>query len=219
MKENIISGIIGGLFVLICQLTYDYIKNKRLNRKKLRVGNSELFILDRDFLDKYEPHKYSIEKIISDFGQPIKKYKDTFDELEVEIYQYHFQNAKVLFSKGLDTSEIISVTLFSLLDKKNPLICRLSFEDDEIEMVKAVINDIIIRDSVKFENNTYSFGMNCIIKAKYFYRQIKHLTFSYQIGGNFETIQETKGQLIEQVCISQLSNVTPMLSIHDTFYA
>jgi len=219
MKENIISGIIGGLFVLICQLTYDYLKNRRLDRKKLRVGNSDLFILDRDFLDKYEPHKYSIEKIISDFGQPTMKYKDTFDELNVEIYQYHFQNAKVLFSKGLDTSEIISVTLFSKLDKKNPLLCRLSFEDDEIEMGKAVINDTIIRDNINFENNAYTFGMNCIIQARYFYRQIKHLTFSYQIGGNFKTIQDAKGQLIEQVCISQLHTVTPMLSTHDTFYA
>lgn len=218
MKENIISGIIGGLFVLICQLTYDYIKNKRLDRKKLRVGNSEIFILDRYFLDKYEPHKYSIEKIISDFGQPIKKYKDTFEELEVEIYQYHFQNAKVLFSKEFNTSEIISVTLFSLLDKKNPLLCRLSFEDDEIEMGEASITDTIINANVNFENNLSTFGMNCIIQTRYFYRQIKHLTFSYQIAGNYETIEQTKGQTIEQVCISQLSNVTPMLSMHDTFY-
>lgn len=218
MKENIISGIIGGLFVLICQLTYDYIKNKKLEKKKLRVGNSELSILDRDFLYKYEPHKYSIEKILSDFGQPFKKYNDRFEELEVEIYQYNFQNAKILFSKGLDTSEILSVTLFSLLDKKNPTLCRLSFEDNEIEMGKAVINDIIVRDSVSISNNTYTFEPNCTIQAKYSYRQIKHLTFSYQIKGNFKTVQQTKGQLIQQVCISQLSYVTPMLSTNDTFY-
>lgn len=218
MAENIISGIIGGLFVLICQLTFDYFKNRRSERKKQNVGDSDLHILDKGFLYKYEPHNYSIEKIISDFGQPIKNYIDIFDEMEIEVFHYDFQNAKVLFAKNKDSSELISVTLFSKNDKRNPVLCRLSYEDDEIEMGKAVINDTIIKECINFENNSYTFGMSCIFQASYFYRQIKHLTFSYQIVGNYETPEDAKGQIIEQVCVSQISTVTPFLSYHDTFY-
>lgn len=218
MKENIISGIIGGLFVLICQLVFEYFKNKRSDRKKLKVGDSELQILDEEFLYKYEPHKYSIEKIMSDFGQPFNKYSDLYNDFEIEVFQYNFQNAKVLFGKTKDTSEIVSVTLFAIDDKKNPILCRLSFEDDDLEMGKAVINDTIIKETVNFENHASTFGMNCVIQAKYFYRQIKHLTFSYQISGNYQTPEDAKGQVIEQVCVSQISTVTPFLTIHDTFY-
>lgn len=219
MTENIISGIIGGLFVLVCQLTFEYFKNKQSDKKKLKVGDSALQILDKEFLYKYEPHKYSIEKIISDFGQPIKKYTESFDNIEVEVFQYNFQNAKVLFAKQNDSSEIISVTLFSTIDNKNPVLCRLSFEEEDSEMGKAVINETIINEKINFENHMYTFGMRCIIQSKYFYRQIKHLTFSYQIGGNFDSPEDAKGEIIEQVCVSQLSSVTPLLSVHDTFYA
>ncbi|MDR0333528.1 MAG: hypothetical protein LBI15_08690 [Dysgonamonadaceae bacterium] len=217
--QNIVSGVIGGVVVLLFQLGFEYLKTKRENREKLKIGNSDLLILDKYFLYKYEPHKYSIEKIISEFGQPFKKEKENFDGIDVETFQYNFKNAKVIFSKKIDSSEIISTTLFSIEDRNNPVLCRLSFEDEELEMGKAIINDTIIRDGINLENFPTPFLTNSIVQTLYFYRQIKHLTFSYQIEGSYDSIEETKGQKINQVCISQLSNVTPMLSNHDIFYS
>lgn len=218
MIENVISGIIGGFVVLLFQLGFDFFKTQREKTKRLKVGNSDLLILDKEFLYKYEPHKYSIEKIISEFGQPFRKYKENFGDFEVEVFQYNFKNAKVLFSKNTDTDSIISTTLFSTDDKKNPILCRLSVEDEKLEMGKALINDTVIQNVIKWENFPTPFLTNCIVQAVFFYREIKHLTFSYQIGGSYESLEETKGQKIEQVCISQLPNVTPMLSNHDIFY-
>ena len=94
----------------------------------------------------------------------------------------------------------------------------MSFEDDDIEFGKAKINDIIIKDGIDLENSMTQLGNVCIIKSKYFYRQIKHLTFSYEIGGNYESLEETKDEIINQVCVSQMQNVNPMFTFYDTFY-
>ena len=122
MIENIVSGVIGGLFVLLIQYLVEHLKNKKNSKNSLIVGNQELKIIDKKFLYTYEPHKISIEKVIEDFGQPIKKYNDEFDDFKLELYQYNFQNAKVLFSKSNESSEIISITLFSTNDKKKSCI-------------------------------------------------------------------------------------------------
>jgi hypothetical protein len=218
MIENIVSGVIGGLFVLLIQYLVEHLKYKKNSKNSLIVGNQGLKIIDKNFLYTYEPHKISIEKVIEDFGQPIKKYNDEFDDFKLELYQYNFQNAKVLFSKSNESSEIISITLFSTNDKKNPVLCRISFEDDDIEFGKAKINDTIIKESIDLENSMTQLGNVCIIKSKYFYRQIKHLTFSYEIGGNYESLEDTKDEIINQVCVSQMQNVNPMFTFYDTFY-
>ena len=219
MLENLVSGIVGGLLVLFVQYIVEHFKNKKVSLETRKVGKPILKIIDNNFLYTYEPHKISIEKIIEDFGQPLKKYFDEFDNHKVEIYQYNFQNAKVIFSKPRNTSDIISITLFAVVDKKNPVLCRMSFEDDDIEFGKAKINDTILGNNVGMENIMTTFGNTCILKCKYFYRQIKNLTFAYEIGGNYKELYECKDQLITQVCISQMSDVTPMLSSDDTFYS
>lgn len=218
MIENIVSGIIGGIVVLLIQYLVEYFKNKKNNRSSFLVGNQELKIIDRNFLYTYEPHKISIEKIIEDFGQPIKKYKNESENFNLEFYQYNFKNAKVLFSKNVENSDIISITLFSTNDKKNPVLCRMSYQDNNIEFGKAKINETIIKDNLGFENLYTQLGNVCIIKSKFFFRQIKHLTFSYEIDGNYDNIEETKNGIINQVCVSQIENINPMFSFYDTFY-
>ncbi|WP_439557168.1 hypothetical protein [Dyadobacter sp.] len=236
MDEKIISGIIGGSIVLVFRIIYelvrDNIKEKKdakkkdlEEEKKLRVGEKSLKILGKDILYQYEPNKVSIEKIVEEFGTPTLKYDDdieaeyVYDEDKtITIYKYEFQNALVLFSTFKNKSDIISITLFSRGTKYAPVNCRLSFEEDDAILGKAVISDIIIK-----EYNDIKSGFNIHeswtdIKASYFYRQIKHLTFIYRIEGQYENIDDTKGKKIEQVCVTEFSPVCPMLTFFDTFY-
>jgi hypothetical protein len=218
MFENIISGFIGGLLVLIIQFLVDLIKKRKKEDNDRKVGNQKLKIIDYNFIYTYEPHKISIEKIVDDFGQPLKVYDDQIDNCKLKLYQYNFQNAKVLFSKMSESSEIISITLFSTNDRKNPILCRMSFENEDTEMGKAKINQAIIKDNIRLENSNNGLNRVCIIKAKYFFRQIKHLTFAYQIDGNYEDIKQSKNNIINQVCVTQIESITPFFSFYDTFY-
>lgn len=220
MKDNIIIGVIGGIIaglaVLFVQFIIDYFKTKKQKKKDRKVGNKELKILDKNFIINHLPHKISIEKIIEDFGQPFKKQVD--DAKELVLYQYNFLNAKFLISKSIETNEVISTTLFSCGDKKNPILCHLSYEEENIEFGDAVISDIIIRDNITFENINNIFENNCIIKSKYAFKPIKYLTFCYEIGDNFEKLEETKNKKIKQICITQNENIVPMLPHSETFY-
>lgn len=218
MIENIISGFIGGLLVLIAQYVVEVLKRQKKEKADRTVGNKKLKIIASNFIYAYEPHKISIEKVIDDFGTPLKVYEDDLEGYKLKIYQYNFQNAKVLFSKSRDSSDIISITLFSTHDKDNPVLCRMSFADDDIEMGKAKINQTIIEDCMHMQNSTNGLGNVCRIKSRYFYRQIKHLTFAYEVDGSFDRVEETKDSIINQVCVSQMDNVTPFFSFYDTFY-
>ncbi len=217
--KNIIIGAIGGLIVLVIQLFIDYFKNRKNNKENLIVGNSNLKILNRDFLYDYEPGKVSIEKIIQDFGQPNRIQDDFEDEKKLKQFFYIFRNAKVLITTYHKESEVISITLFSTKDLKNPVLCRLSYEDDYEIMGKAKLTDSILRDSINIENHESIHEQTTVIKSKYIFKQIKHLTFSYSIDGHFEKIVDAKGQLIQQVCVSQVQTITPMINFFDTFYS
>lgn len=217
--KNIIIGSVGGLIVLIIQLLIDYFKNAKNRQKDSVVGNSDLKILNKEFLYDYEPGKVSIEKIIQDFGQPNRIQEDIQNEKKLKLFFYVFRNAKVLFTVYDKESEVLSITLFSTIDIKNPVLCRLSYEDDDEKMGNAKLTDSILRDSISIENQESIHKQTTVIKSKYFFKQIKHLTFSYSIDGHFEKIVDAKGQLIQQVCVSQVENISPMLSFIDTFYS
>lgn len=217
--KNIIIGAIGGLIVLIIQLRIDYFKNTKNRQKDSVVGNSDLKILSREFLYDYEPGKVSIEKVIQDFGQPNRIQEDIESKKKLKLFFYVFRNAKVLFTAYHKESEVLSITLFSLKDIKNPVLCRLSYEDDDEIMGIAKLTDSILRDSISIENQGSIHEQTTVIKSKYFFKQIKHLTFSYSIDGHFEKLVDAQGQLIQQVCVSQVENISPMLSFFDTFYS
>ena len=217
--KNIIIGAIGGLIVLIIQLIIDLFKAHKKNKKNLIVGTSNLKILDRNFLYEYEPGKVSIEKIIQDFGQPNRNQDDFENEKTLKKFFYIFRNAKVLITTYDKESEVISITLFSTKDIKNPVLCRLSYEDDDIIMGKAKLTESIVRDCINIEIKESIHEQTTIIKSKYFFKQLMSLTFCYSIDGNFGKLVDAKDQLIQQVCVTQDENITPMLCFFDTFYS
>jgi hypothetical protein len=218
---SIVAAVTGGLIVLGIQILREKIKEKKDRLGRKLVGKTELKIIDKDFLYNYEPEKVSIEKIIADFGAPIKKSKGKADSgKKLAFYKYVFQNAKVEFCTYKNDSDILSTTVYSEEDINHPVICRRSFDEDEEFFGKAKITDIIIEASTSFENFSSPRDANAIIIAKYYgYPTIKHLYFCYQIDGNYENLSDTKDQVIKQVCITQLSSICPTFSVWDTFYS
>ena len=84
--KNIIIGSVVGLIVLIIQLLIDYFKNAKNRQKDSVIGNSDLKILNKEFLYDYEPGKVSIEKIIQDFGQPNRIKEDIQNEKKLKLF-------------------------------------------------------------------------------------------------------------------------------------
>jgi hypothetical protein len=218
--NNLISGIIGGIIVLFVQQLLEYRKSHTEEKRNQMVGKPVFKFLDKNFLYNYEPGKISIEKIFNDFGSPYKKNKGIDDNgRTLSFYKYIFENAKVEFTTYENESTILSITLFAYYDKKNPLVCLFFPSEEEEFLGKAKINDSIIENEVSFENFSSPRDSFAIIKSRNVsYPTIKHLFFCYQIQGNFDTIHNTKGQLIEQVCITQLSSICPTFSIWETFH-
>jgi hypothetical protein len=213
--QNIISATIGGIIVYFFQFLFDNKKKKKENIKNSIVGSKELKILSQNFLYQYEPHKISIDKIIEEFGNPFRIIENNSSLFR---YIFEFKNAKLDVCENLSTKDIISLTVFSKLDKDFPLDCRLSFEEDNEILGKAEISDVIIKDSFLFNVINTQLGYETIIGCNNSYRQTKHLKYFYQINGKYDSIDETKGQIIRQVCVTQNESIHPFFSFMDTFY-
>ncbi|KOP36542.1 hypothetical protein DBB36_03785 [Flavobacterium sp. WLB] len=213
--QNVLSGTIGGFVVYLVQKLSDKSAKSKENISNSIVGKKELKILSEDFLYQYEPHKITVEKIIEEFGKPIKIFKA---ENNCKSNVFEFRNAKVEIFEDLEYNSITSITVFSKLDKKFPVKCRVSFEDDERILGNAKISDVIIKDCFFFESYNTPLGYETIIGCLNAYRQTKHLKYFYQIDGQFKSVEETKGEIIKQVCVTQLESIHPFFSYYDTFY-
>lgn len=212
--QNILSGVIGGLIVLGIQKRSDKREKEKEKIEQSIVGKKELKILNKDFLYQYEPGKITIEKLIEDFGQPQRKYKSQ----EYENLIFEFQNAKLAVINSTEFNSIVALTVFSKLDNKYPINCRLSFEADDELLGKAKISDVIIDNHFGFESYNTQLGFETIIGTRNNYRQTKHLKYYYLIGGNFDNIEETKNEVINQVCVTEIDDVYSFFSFYDTFY-
>lgn len=214
--QNVVSGIIGGLVVYLIQSFSDKKKKSKESIEKSIVGKKELKILNKDFLYEYEPHKITVEKITEEFGKPIKIFKA---ENNCRSNIFEFKNAKVEIFESVEDSSILSITVFSKLDKNYPITCRVSFEEDEEILGNAIISDVIIKDSFFFDTYETPLGFETIIGCSNAYRQTKHLKYFYQIEGEFKNLGDTKGKIIKQVCVTQVDDIHPFFSFYDTFYA
>ena len=213
--QNVVSGIVGGIVVYQIQKKADRIAKSQESINNAIVGKKQLKILSKDFLHEYEPDKITVEKIIEEFGKPIKVFKA---ENNCRSSIFEFQNAKVEIFENLDYNSITAITVFSELDNKHPINCRLSFEEDTTILGEAIISDVIIKDCFFFETYNTPLGYETIIGCSNNYRQTKHLKYFYQIDGDFKSLQKTKGEIIKQVCVTQLEDIHPFFSYYDTFY-
>lgn len=212
--QNIFSGVIGGLIVLLFQKITEKKEKRKEKIQNSIVGKKNLKILSQDFLYQYEPGRFTIEKLFEEFGQPQRKYQSK----EYENYIFEFQNAKLEVISSKEIKSVVALTVFSKLDNQHPINCRLSFEEDNEVLGKAKISDAIIQNQFIFKSYNTQLGFETIIGTSNAYRQTKHLKYYYLISGNFNEIQETKGELINQVCVTELSDVYSFFSFYDTFY-
>lgn len=218
--QNIFSGVIGGLIVLFVQkLTEKKEKKKEKiiqHNEKIEnsiVGKNDLKILSQDFLYQYEPGKISLEKLIEDFGNPHRKYQSK----DYQNYIFEFYNAKLEVISCKEYSNIIALTVFSKLDNNHPINCRLSFEEEDEILGNAKISELIIENHLKFESYNTQLGYETIIGTRNAYRQTKHLKYYYLIGGKFTNIEQTKGKLINQVCVTEIDDIYSFFSFYDTY--
>lgn len=213
--QNFISAIIGGLVVYYIQRKNELRVKQSEKVQNSIAGKKDLMILDQDFLYKYEPGKITIEKMLEEIGKPIRKQKQNKDIIS---YIFDFKNAKV--DIWANDNSIYSITVFSKLDNKFPINCRLSFEDENEDTIlgKAKITEVIIRDSLHYETVITQLGYETVIGTFNTYRQTKHLKYFYQIDDKYDSINETKGKIIKQVCVTQLEEIHPFFDFHDTFY-
>jgi hypothetical protein len=217
--ENIISGVIGGLVVYFFQVIREIIKEKKQKIESNKVGNQVSKYLDEKFLLNYEPGGLSIEKIIQDFGEPTEKYKYPYDSDDNEylvIYKYKFVNAVVLFSTIENNSSIVSITVNSSKNKKHPVLCPYTFDEKEKHFGNARITSEIIENERCFEKESYTNWAYSAIQAKFFQREIKHFTFTYFVCDiGIENIDEMKGKVIDQICISTVMEVFPIINFYE----
>lgn len=212
--QNILSGIIGGLVVLSVQIVREYYLSKREKNINKLVGLKKLKILDRDFIYKYDPEQISISKLTDELGKASFNYED---EKSNVIYIFDFDNAKLLVSAS-NKGSIRSLTLLSKLVNKYPVNCRLPFEDEDEILGKAKITDTIIINSSYFESENTNFGTRSIIGCYNAYRQTKHLRYFYEISGEYSEIIKTKGEIINQVCVSLDHENPKFFSPNDSFF-
>lgn len=213
--QNIVSGAIGGLIVLGIQKYSDKRSKEKERIKNSIVGRKDLKILSQDFLYQYEPGKITIEKLIEDFGQAqTKSQNNNFDH-----YIFEFQNAKLEVINSKSSNSVVALTVYSKLDNKYPINCRLSFEEEDQILGKAKISDSILNNHFYFESYNTNLGYETVIGCNNAYRQTKHLKYYYQISGQFDKIEETKDEVIVQVCVTDIDNVFSFFSFYDTFYS
>jgi hypothetical protein len=223
LVTGIAGGIIAGLGVYFIQFLVERRKQKKLNSENKKVGSGNDKYIDEDFLNNYIPGSVSIEKILQDFGQPNEKYEqpatikwDNNKDVELSIYQYKFVNAIILFSTFKNETTIISITVNSNFSKTHPVKCRFTFADDDVYFGKAKVNHEILQNKTHFEKETYINWTYSAIQAKFFYREIKHLTFTYIVCDfGIENDVDMLNKTIDQLCVSANADVYPVIYFYD----
>jgi len=223
LLAGIVSGVVSGLVVYLIQFIVASQNEKIKNRESKRVGRSRTYkFVDEDFIYNYLPENLLIERIFEDFGQPDKKMDDSvtlkWDNNKIKKlteYQYKFINAVILFSTFKNESYVISVTINSNQNKSHPVKFCFGFTEEDVCFGQAKINEEILNAKVNFESQSFINWAYASIKAKFFYREIKDLTFTYIVCDIVESESNMLGKTIDQLCISANEDVSPVIYFYD----
>jgi hypothetical protein len=173
--QNVVSGIIGGMFVLVVQKVLD-IREKKNQDEKLRLEKLTEQEQNR-VIDPVRNHKYVHAEIANSIlpGSSIAKMKEVlgiaeshykgyisvFGEelLESYVYYYEFLNARIVITSA-DDNMISSMTIESKLVPAHPIRCIYPFSEDDapnlgelkvtedmIERCENVVADFTARDA------------------------------------------------------------------------
>lgn len=219
---GILSGVVAGLFILLVQFFVEGRREKAKNNEQKRLGKRTDKYIDADFVSNYLPEFLSIEKIIGDFGQPSRIFEDSVvikwdnnKTRELSIYHYDFINAVIQFSTFKNESTIISVTTNSNFSKSHPVKLGFAFADKDVYFGQAIINDEILNSKIKFEKEMFTNWGYTAVQAKFFYREIKGLTFTYVVCDFIDSEKEIINKKIDQLCISVNEDIYPIINFYD----
>lgn len=217
-----IGGIVAGLVVYLIQFIVARQNEKRTNRENKKVGKRIDKYIDENFINNYLPRNLSIDKILEDFGQPNQKIDDSviikwdnYRTQDLTIYHYKLTNSVILFSTFKNESTVISVTINSNFSKSHPVKLSFGFAEDDVYFGKAKVNNEIIQNKINFETHSFVNWAYAAIQAKFFYREIKELTFTYIVCDIVESENEILNKTIDQLCISANEDVYPIIYFYD----
>lgn len=216
-----ISALVAGLIVFFIQLIISKNFERKQKKEKNKVGKKTDKYIDEDFILNYLPSQIDIEKVFEDFGKPLQK-TDTTVEIkwnnstqEITIYEYKFKNAVILFSTFKNESAVISLTINSNYNKAHPVKFSFAFEEKTVYFGKAKINNEIVANRTNYISESYVNWAYSAIQSKYFYREIKHFTFTYIVCDFINSENEMMGKVIDQLCISCNEDVCPVIYFYD----
>lgn len=186
--ETIISGVVGGLLVLLFQKYWDY------RSKKLDEGENKIISPERNL--KYLPKNISqhlypgidLVKAIEILGQPERTIEEViipydYESVKAKYLKFSFLNAIVsIISK--EGKQIDSITIQSMLDDKHPLELIYPLASENSILGKVLVNyEMVEQANNHFYNQTVRdayFGIEC-----YYGRVGKYNYFTF-FGGHIE---------------------------------
>lgn len=157
--QSVISGVLGGLAVLVFQKYWDF-SEKNKEREMLRAEKLQE-VEDRKIIDPAKGHKYvhadiansllpgtAIAKMKDVLGIPDSHYKgyiSVFGEVlpDSYVYYYEFLNAEIVVTIN-DENLISSVTVESKLIQTHPIRCIYPFSDDNSILGELTVTEEIM---------------------------------------------------------------------------
>lgn len=229
MSEVFITLIKGTIIAVVSGLVLLFFKNiisKRKEKKRIteqkRLGKKKDTYIDKSFIFNYLPEFLSIEKVIEDFGQPNKKFKDSVElsfnneTRYITIYHYEFINAVVQFSTFENESSVLSVTTSSTLNKSYPIKAGSVYDNNkDLYFGEAKVNEEILKNKIKFESHLFTNWGYTAVQAMFHYKKIKGLTFTYIVHDLADSAEIMQNKKIDQLCISVDMDIYPVIYYYD----
>ncbi|VXC56277.1 MULTISPECIES: hypothetical protein [Chryseobacterium] len=222
MLENIISGIIGGIIVIIIER----IINRHDKVKELKKGTSPKnlnsnIVLTNELIETFHPERNYI-KVKEILGSPDKSYEDfsIFEDELTESVMYlsdlYFLKNAILKVTTIDSKSIHSITIFSYKEKIEIPGLFYPCENTELNLGEAKICEEVIKYINKYTPvhtiRDLGFAIQNYSGAP-FYKYITFFCFD-NVTKAKETydVNEFIGKPIEGFC---LSNSDSAFYIHD----
>jgi hypothetical protein len=125
-------------------------------------------------------------------------------------------NATVLFSTLLKEKEVVAITL-EATDKQHPILCPMSpAAESQMMPDSALIDNEAVADAVNCWSRNHASWSCSALQSLYFYKKLKHLTYNYITYTDiFEEPSQFLGKEINQVCISSMRDVHPVIYYYE----
>lgn len=233
---SVLSGIIGGLTVLLFQRYWDFNDRKKQDaknflekqleqeRNKIIDPTRNIKFVDTNIVNSLLPGT-SIVKMKDILGTPEYYRKEIMDRdtenfIQTNVYNYNFLNGEILITSKNDTS-IDSITIQSSLDDNHPIKLIYPFNEHatgflgEVYITEGILSSYVSSFSQITARDAY-FGIE-----SYFGNIGKYYNYTF-FASDIEKIREYEknkdfkiflNSVIYSFCISSIQNFSPYIGI------